>query len=234
MIIGRPSRTWISRTRFRHTEWLDFLGTPMMIGMWRSNMEIDVIENLRNAWGLFELLFDWGMRWLVVICFRIKSSYQSGVMNSKKLLATRMQSDRILCGWLRLQNIKIVRFFIIILNWHFISNYYWVVFFLVSPDAQKVNYRLPGFLSKFWELQHVMWTTNAGLTDRHTFDSRPDSWPLLRRGIVSWLVVIYFVFVVWWSLFCCRTFGSRIIVKFISLVTLWYGTQARCVSFYMS
>jgi hypothetical protein len=30
-----------------------------------------------------------------------------------------------------------------------------------------------------------MWATNAGLTDRHTFDSRPDSWPLLRRGIVS-------------------------------------------------
>ena len=30
-----------------------------------------------------------------------------------------------------------------------------------------------------------MWTTNAGLTDRHTYDSRPDSWPRLRRGIVS-------------------------------------------------
>lgn len=41
-----------------------------------------------------------------------------------------------------------------------------------------------GFLAKFWELQQVMWTTNAGLTERHTFDSRPDSWPSLRRGIV--------------------------------------------------
>ena len=30
-----------------------------------------------------------------------------------------------------------------------------------------------------------MWITNAGLTDRHTYDSRPDSWPRLRRGIVS-------------------------------------------------
>lgn len=55
----------------------------------------------------------------------------------------------------------------------------------VGPDAEKTNYRLPGFLSKFLELQQVMWTTNAGLTDRHTFDSRPESWPLLRRGIVS-------------------------------------------------
>jgi len=32
-----------------------------------------------------------------------------------------------------------------------------------------------------------MWTTNAGLTDRHTFDSRPNSWPLLRRGINFWV-----------------------------------------------
>jgi dolichyl-phosphate-mannose-protein mannosyltransferase len=55
----------------------------------------------------------------------------------------------------------------------------------VPSNAPKVNYKLPGFLSKFFELQHVMWTTNAGLTDRHTYDSRPDSWPRLRRGIVS-------------------------------------------------
>jgi hypothetical protein len=30
-----------------------------------------------------------------------------------------------------------------------------------------------------------MWATNAGLTDRHSYDSRPLSWPRLRRGIVS-------------------------------------------------
>jgi dolichyl-phosphate-mannose-protein mannosyltransferase len=55
---------------------------------------------------------------------------------------------------------------------------------IVPPDAQKVNYRLPGLLSKFWELQKVMWITNAGLTDRHVYDSRPYQWPQLRRGIV--------------------------------------------------
>ena len=59
----------------------------------------------------------------------------------------------------------------------------------VPPNAPKVNYILPGFLSKFLELQQVMWTTNAGLTDRHTFDSRPESWPRLRRGIVSFSTV---------------------------------------------
>ena len=57
--------------------------------------------------------------------------------------------------------------------------------FAEPADAEKVNYRVPGFISKFLELQQVMWTTNAGLTDRHTYDSRPSSWPRLRRGIVS-------------------------------------------------
>lgn len=56
---------------------------------------------------------------------------------------------------------------------------------LVPADAPKVNYKLPGFFSKFFELQGVMWATNAGLTDRHTYDSRPHSWPRLLRGIVS-------------------------------------------------
>ncbi|PFH47237.1 glycosyltransferase family 39 protein [Amanita thiersii Skay4041] len=70
-------------------------------------------------------------------------------------------------------------------------------------DAPKVNYKLPGFFGKFFELQRVMWTTNAGLTDRHTYDSRPDSWPRLRRGINFWVKdhrQIYLIGnpLVWW------------------------------------
>ncbi|KAL6304053.1 glycosyltransferase family 39 protein [Sparassis latifolia] len=57
----------------------------------------------------------------------------------------------------------------------------------LPANAPKVNYRLPGFVSKFVELQQVMWMTNAGLTDRHMFDSRPDAWPRLRRGINFWV-----------------------------------------------
>ncbi|KAL5488421.1 PMT1 [Sanghuangporus weigelae] len=57
----------------------------------------------------------------------------------------------------------------------------------LPPDAEKVNYKLPGFFGKIFELQKVMWVTNAGLTDRHTFDSRPSSWPRLRRGINFWV-----------------------------------------------
>ncbi|KAJ7476966.1 glycosyltransferase family 39 protein [Mycena galericulata] len=87
------------------------------------------------------------------------------------------------------------------------ANSLWKVETAMHPqlpaDAPKVNYQLPGFLSKFWELQQVMWTTNAGLTDRHTFDSRPDSWPRLRRGINFWVKdhrQIYLIGnpMVWW------------------------------------
>ena len=71
----------------------------------------------------------------------------------------------------------------------FWSSQIFMAVYLVPPDAPKVNYQLPGFLGKFLELQKVMWTTNAGLTDRHAFDSRPSSWPQLRRGIVSFFGV---------------------------------------------
>ncbi|GAA5998507.1 hypothetical protein JCM5350_006501 [Sporobolomyces pararoseus] len=58
---------------------------------------------------------------------------------------------------------------------------------MLDEKARKVNYRRPGFLSKFLELQAVMWQTNQGLTDRHAYDSRPHSWPLLLRGINFWV-----------------------------------------------
>ncbi|KAG5723925.1 Dolichyl-phosphate-mannose--protein mannosyltransferase 1 [Termitomyces sp. T112] len=74
---------------------------------------------------------------------------------------------------------------------------------VLPPDAPKVNYKLPGFFGKFFELQQVMWTTNAGLTDRHTYDSRPESWPRLLRGINFWVKdhrQIYLIGnpIVWW------------------------------------
>ncbi|KAK4456876.1 glycosyltransferase [Cladorrhinum samala] len=56
----------------------------------------------------------------------------------------------------------------------------------LGADAEKVNYADPGFFGKFWELQKVMWKTNAGLVESHAWDSRPESWPILRRGINFW------------------------------------------------
>src|SRR3989440_6741348 len=57
---------------------------------------------------------------------------------------------------------------------------------MLGPDAEKVNYKQPSFFGKFWELQKVMWRTNAGLVESHAWDSRPPSWPILRRGINFW------------------------------------------------
>ena len=57
---------------------------------------------------------------------------------------------------------------------------------LLGAEAEKVNYRRPGFFGKFLELQEVMWKTNAGLVESHAYDSRPGSWPLLTRGINFW------------------------------------------------
>ncbi|KAF2839036.1 glycosyltransferase family 39 protein [Patellaria atrata CBS 101060] len=75
---------------------------------------------------------------------------------------------------------------------------------MLKEDAEKVNYRNPGFFGKFWELQKVMWKTNAGLVESHAWDSRPPSWPVLRRGINFWGKdhrQIYLIGnpVIWWS-----------------------------------
>ncbi|KAF8475581.1 dolichyl-phosphate-mannose-protein mannosyltransferase 1 [Kalaharituber pfeilii] len=57
---------------------------------------------------------------------------------------------------------------------------------LQGEGIEKINYRKPGFFGKFWELQKVMWRTNAGLVESHTWDSRPEIWPFLTRGINFW------------------------------------------------
>lgn len=75
---------------------------------------------------------------------------------------------------------------------------------LLGPDVEKVNYKLPGFFSKFWELHKVMWKTNAGLVESHSWESCPWSWPTLLRGINFWGKEhrqIYLIGnpVIWWS-----------------------------------
>lgn len=57
---------------------------------------------------------------------------------------------------------------------------------LLPPDAERVTYNKLGFFKKFLELNKVMWDTNKSLTSSHPYDSRPESWPLLRRGINFW------------------------------------------------
>ncbi|KAI9261652.1 Dolichyl-phosphate-mannose-protein mannosyltransferase-domain-containing protein [Phascolomyces articulosus] len=53
---------------------------------------------------------------------------------------------------------------------------------LLPSDTEKVNYRKPGFLSRFFELNKVMWDVNKGLTASHPYDSRPE---------VKWFLLIF-------------------------------------------
>lgn len=91
----------------------------------------------------------------------------------------------------------------------------------LKEDAEKVNYRNPGFFGKFWELQKVMWTTNAGLVESHAWDSRPPSWPVLRRGINFWGKdhrQIYLIGnpVIWWA--STAAIGLYIAFKGLSVI----------------
>ncbi|KAM3068272.1 Dolichyl-phosphate-mannose--protein mannosyltransferase 1 [Clarireedia jacksonii] len=91
----------------------------------------------------------------------------------------------------------------------------------LGAESEKVNYRNPGFFGKFWELQKVMWHTNAGLVESHAWDSRPESWPILRRGINFWGKdnrQIYLIGnpIIWWS----STVAVVIFVAFKGLAVL--------------
>ncbi|KAI9276779.1 glycosyltransferase family 39 protein [Phascolomyces articulosus] len=56
----------------------------------------------------------------------------------------------------------------------------------LGKDVEMVNYNHPNFLAKFLELNKIMWDVNKGLTASHPYDSRPQAWPFLQRGISFW------------------------------------------------
>ena len=77
-----------------------------------------------------------------------------------------------------------------------------------QKDTPMINYLRPNFFAKFWELQKTMWRVNQHLTDRHTYESRPESWPFLRRGINFWTkhhrqVYLFGNPFVWWVSSSC-------------------------------
>jgi dolichyl-phosphate-mannose--protein O-mannosyl transferase len=99
----------------------------------------------------------------------------SGVGANKKLLVSRMERYQRQCGILSLAKMRTVCFPFICMPcampcYAFCSN----ALLTVPEDIELVNYRKPGFLSKFIELNQVMWNTNKGLTDSHPYDSRPN------------------------------------------------------------
>lgn len=89
----------------------------------------------------------------------------------------------------------------------------------LGEDAEKVTYKTPGFWSKFFELNKVMWRVNAGLTETHTWESRPESWPLLKRGINYWVKdhrQVYLIGngVIWWTM-------TAFIVSYVLFKGIW-------------
>ncbi|KAH9264464.1 hypothetical protein BASA83_012051 [Batrachochytrium salamandrivorans] len=56
----------------------------------------------------------------------------------------------------------------------------------MPADVPSINYKKPNFIEKLLHVHQVMWQLNNGLKGSHPYDSRPDSWPFLRRGIAFW------------------------------------------------
>lgn len=76
---------------------------------------------------------------------------------------------------------------------------------MVGDDVELVSYPVPSFLQKVIELNKVMWRINSDLTATHPFQSRPEAWPTMRRGINFWVknhrqVYLLGNGVIWWSI----------------------------------
>lgn len=76
---------------------------------------------------------------------------------------------------------------------------------MTRDKVEFVSYRTPSFFEKFIELNKVMWRINADLTETHPFQSRPESWPIMKRGINFWVkdhTQVYLLGngVIWWSI----------------------------------
>ncbi|ANB10931.1 dolichyl-phosphate-mannose-protein mannosyltransferase PMT1 [Sugiyamaella lignohabitans] len=101
----------------------------------------------------------------------------------------------------------------------------------LGPDAELVSYRKPSFFEKFIELNKVMWKVNAGLTDTHAWQSRPESWPLMQRGINFWVKDYRQVYLIgngvtWWTL-------SLLVVLYVSYKAFWVlSWQRNVIQFY--
>lgn len=85
--------------------------------------------------------------------------------------------------------------------WYFETSVHPLQDVTTSP---RINYERPGFLSKFLELNKVMWKVNNDIVEHHTYGSRPHQWPWMRRGINFWVKnhrQVYLIGnpIVWWS-----------------------------------
>ncbi|CCE62527.1 hypothetical protein TPHA_0C03750 [Tetrapisispora phaffii CBS 4417] len=95
---------------------------------------------------------------------------------------------------------------------------------VLPSDSKRTSYSIPNFWSKFIESHKVMWNINKGLTATHVYQSYPQEWPLLQRGISYWgnhnrQVYLFGNAILWWSVsFAVVLFA---IVSAVELI-LWH------------
>ncbi|KZV62544.1 glycosyltransferase family 39 protein [Peniophora sp. CONT] len=158
--------------------------------------EVD-FQNEVSAYGLPGFEGDMNDDWIIEIDHGDSSDWESGKGGRVKTLRSVFKLKHPLTGcYLFSHVVKLPQWGFdqqeVTCNKNAIrKNSLWMVETSTHPNlpknAAKVNYRRPSFLSKFLELNTVMWNTNAGLTERHNWDSRPSSWPRLLRGINFWV-----------------------------------------------
>ncbi|KAI7829241.1 Dolichyl-phosphate-mannose-protein mannosyltransferase-domain-containing protein [Kickxella alabastrina] len=56
----------------------------------------------------------------------------------------------------------------------------------IPAGAPLAEYRRPGLVAKVLEATAIMWRVNNGLTKSHPYESRPHTWPWMRRGMAFW------------------------------------------------
>ncbi|KAJ2394613.1 hypothetical protein GGI05_001958, partial [Coemansia sp. RSA 2603] len=56
----------------------------------------------------------------------------------------------------------------------------------IPAGSPLAEYRKPGLIAKVLEATAVMWRVNNGLTKSHPYESRPHTWPWMRRGMAFW------------------------------------------------
>ncbi|KAJ3351514.1 hypothetical protein HDU83_008892 [Entophlyctis luteolus] len=93
----------------------------------------------------------------------------------------------------------------------------------VQPNTKRRG-EMP-FLSKFLELQNLMFVHNAALTTSHPYSSTPGSWPFVSRGVSFWetkdgLRQIYLLGnpAIWW--FSISSVGVFVVVWLIDRIVL--------------
>ncbi|KAK6454316.1 dolichyl-phosphate-D-mannose:protein O-D-mannosyltransferase [Scheffersomyces xylosifermentans] len=99
--------------------------------------------------------------------------------------------------------------------------------YLNRKQARIINYPKLSLWQKVVEAHKRMWKINQGLTNHHNWQSDPQDWPFLLRGINYWVrenKQVYFMgnAVVWWA--TTTTIFSFITYALVNIVRWWTGS----------